>query len=110
MRILTYYAMLSIFVLPSCGSRTLLATDEEVFPPTFTAIRQRILIPRCGNCHAKLVSINALTSDLVVPGNPTESRLYKVVKSGDMPRYSPALKDPELKAIETWITNGAHND
>ena len=99
-----------LFGLSSCGSRTLLADDSEVFPPTFTAIRSRILVPRCVNCHAKLVSLTAFTSDLVIPGDAAGSRLYKVVKSGDMPRYSPALKDPELKAIETWITNGAKND
>ena len=96
--------------LTNCGSRELDVPSEEAFPSTFVAIRDRILKPRCENCHAKLLSHTALLGDLVVPGKPEESELYSEVKSGGMPLYSEKLGEPELLAIRTWILNGAKND
>lgn len=83
---------------------------EQAFPANFSAIRERILVPRCTNCHAGLASYKNVMDELIVPGSPDTSKLYNEVKSGKMPRYSPRLRDAELNAISNWITAGAKND
>jgi hypothetical protein len=47
-----------------------------------------------------------------VPGDPTNSTLYKEVQSGKMPPQpkQPALTAEEQQAIADWITAGATNN
>lgn len=46
----------------------------------------------------------------IVPGNPGESELYKVITDGEMPpKGSPALTAGQVTLIRQWITEGAQN-
>ena len=44
---------------------------------------------------------------LVVPGDPSSSSLYKILASGRMPLVGPRLNSDALAAIAGWIGAGA---
>ena len=96
----------------ACGSRVLDrgVSAEEAYPPTFKALRARILLPRCGQCHGLFLSHDELTSDLVAPGDVEGSDLYSMVSEKEMPPFSLKLTDDEIAAIRAWIEKGAPND
>lgn len=43
----------------------------------------------------------------IVPGKAATSHLVEVLRSGDMPKGQPPLKESEIAAIEKWIAAGA---
>lgn len=116
------YVILLLGFMVSCGSKELLVPEEEAYPATFTTIRDRILIPRCVNCHSGIVSHDFLLTDTqkegpsetpertVIPGDAEGSSLYKNIKNAKMPAYGQKLSEAEIKAIKKWIDNGAKND
>ncbi len=97
----------AVIVLTACGTRKLDVSAQEAYPPTFEAIRQRILIPRCSVCHSKIVSYAGIMNDLVVAGEPEKSKLFEEINSGGMPKDRGKLSDEEISAVKTWIVNGA---
>ncbi len=103
-------AFIPFFLLIGCGSDRAInsgVADQEAFPPTFTAIRQRIIEPRCTSCHESFVSHNLLVKKFIVPGSPQASELFEEVENGAMPPYGSKLMDEEIEAIRVWIENGA---
>lgn len=44
---------------------------------------------------------------IIVPGNAENSRLWRLVKSGAMPRKRPPLTAPEKNLLRSWIERGA---
>lgn len=109
------------------------APDED--PPLplaaeFESIRVNILVPKCQICHSPgkpvaripLVTKEDLLNsplDLVLPGNAEESGIFIAISRQDSKMMPPAkdasgnptgftrLSDPEIAAIQTWITDGA---
>ena len=104
----------SLFIfLWACGSQKLQVPAAQAFSSTFTSIRDRILIPRCANCHGGIISHKVLLAEnkmTIVPGDAANSRLYTVIESGEMPKYGQRLTDEEISAIQNWIEQGAKND
>lgn len=96
--------------LSSCGSRNLSAPAIEAYPPHFAALRDRVLRPRCGSCHPKILLYKEVRSYLVIPGKASESHLFNLINNGEMPKYGKKLTDEEIEAIKSWINNGATND
>jgi hypothetical protein len=43
----------------------------------------------------------------VIPGQPSQSVLYLLVESGDMPATGPRLSDVQVEIIRKWIADGA---
>jgi uncharacterized membrane protein len=103
-------ALTGVLLATGCGQKELSVPEAEAYPPNFSAIRDRILRPKCENCHAKIVAHDAVMEDLVVAGNPGASELYTEVESDEMPMYRSPLSDEEKRSIKTWIENGAAND
>ncbi len=103
------FLLVGLIFLSACGSRELSphTSSEVAFPAQFSSIRDRILIPKCINCHEELSSHKELLQGLVVPGKPASSELYEVISSGFMPPYSDQLLDEEKDAIRVWIEKGA---
>lgn len=103
-------------LLWGCGSQELQVPTAEAFPPTFTSIRDRILIPRCANCHSGVVSHSILLSESgskepsIVVGDAEGSNFYKAIESGKMPQYGEKLTEEEVAAVKAWIDAGAKND
>jgi len=67
----------------------------------------------CNYCHPNQKA-NMFTYDgirqLIVPGNPEQSLLYKKVYSGQMPPGGMRLKKAEVQVIYDWIQQGAMNN
>ena len=86
---------------------------------SFAAIKTQILDAKCAKCHAgasagggvDVSSYQSMMSNpgLIEAGQPTASRIYNEVASGDMPQDGSALPASEVSAIEQWILAGAPN-
>ncbi len=72
-------------------------------PVSFQRLSSEILTPRCAECHRSIVN-EARVLRWVVPGNPEESLLFQVVKSGEMPEDSAPLTSKELEVVRAYIT------
>lgn len=85
----------------------------------------KVLSRRCGNCHrtgnAKAgfdassrdaIIQGGRTGPAVVPGNPEESLLYKLVSHTEEPAMPPQgkLGDKDIQLIADWIKGGALDD
>jgi mono/diheme cytochrome c family protein len=87
-------------------------TDQEM-PADVLAILQG----RCAGCHTygqadpagwgSVLDVSRMISaDIVVPGEPNQSRLIdRVAVSGDMPPQGDRLKVEEIETLKKWITN-----
>jgi uncharacterized membrane protein len=80
------------------------AIATKAFPPKFSAIRDRILVPRCQYCHTNFESYEA------VHELAAEGELLEVLVEGEMPENGARLMDEEIDAIRQWIANGGAND
>lgn len=88
---------------------------------TFDSVIKPILESRCWKCHGPAAQKGELalhTPDMIqkgsesgpilAAGKPDESRLYEVVKHGEMPPQGEGtLTADEVEAIRHWIDNGA---
>ena len=103
-------ALLSI----SCGTRSLDkgVTAQRAYPSTFSAIRARILLPRCTPCHSLFASHKQLVDGLIKAGDADGSDLYVAIREKRMPPYGKAstLSNEEITAVRNWIQQGALND
>lgn len=98
----------------------------EVVKPTYSSIAKLILEPKCVICHGPSHAADGIRVDTyayllgtmggkrtVTIGNAIESKLYKSVKSKEMPPQSDgyvALDLTESNAIRDWINAGALNN
>lgn len=98
--------IISVGSLTSCGSRDLTESAETAYPADFVHLRDRILRPRCGSCHPKILQYKEVVSHLAVSGKPQASELYTVLESGEMPPYGSKLSDGEKEAVKQWIIKG----
>lgn len=84
---------------------------------------QPIFSKNCTSCHGgsgglwldsyDRVMAGANRGPVIVPGNPDESELYLRVTGESEPRMplnSSPLRDDEIEAIRTWISEGAPNN
>ncbi len=110
------------------------APEEDPLPlplaAEFESIRTNILIPKCQICHSPgkpVARIPLVTKEdlldspleLVIPGNIEESGLVIAITRTDSKMMPPSkdaqgnptgftrLSDPEIAAIQTWISEGA---
>ena len=94
--------------------------DSGTSGTSFSADVLPLLQSRCERCHGGRrteAGLSTVTySDLmagsygvnvVVPGSSQESRLVKVIVSGDMRRRSPPMPQDEIDVISAWIDEGA---
>jgi mono/diheme cytochrome c family protein len=96
------FGSLLLAAFSSCGSREL----HVPAPATFASIEALTIGPKCTQCHQSLSTYYGVLR-IVTPGDPANSPLFQQVNSGDMPKQSTKLSDPEIAAISSWIKNGA---
>lgn len=79
--------------------------EIEVEEPvaTFAEINASILTPKCLGCHKKMGDETLLISKWVTPGDPENSKMYKAVVSGSMPKKAERLSEKEIAAIASYI-------
>ena len=101
------------------GQRTTSSTVTQPTPPapnaapvSYAATIQPLLAANCLGCHSGQgvsVSSYAAVRNLVAPGNPAASTLYKVTSSGKMPPGG-SLTASQMQNIANWIYQGAQNN
>jgi mono/diheme cytochrome c family protein len=74
----------------------------EAYPAKFSAIRDRILVPRCQYCHTNFESYARVAS--------LSEEILEEVEEGGMPLNGTKLSEEQVEAIEAWIEEGAKND
>jgi mono/diheme cytochrome c family protein len=70
---------------------------------SFADINSNILVPKCLGCHKKMGDEALLISKWVTPGDPENSKMYKSVLNGSMPKKAERLSDEEIAAIASYI-------
>jgi mono/diheme cytochrome c family protein len=76
---------------------------EVEITTTFADINKDILVPKCLGCHKKMGDETLLISKWVTPGDPENSKMYKSVVNGSMPKKAERLSDKEIAAIASYI-------
>jgi len=109
------------FSLLACCALPLLAARAES-SPTFEAQVRPILKAHCFHCHGEGEELKGKvdlrlrrfmaekTTDegrVLVPGEPGQSLILKLIRSGDMPKGEKKLGAKEIAVIEEWIAAGA---
>ncbi len=62
----------------------------------------------CSACHGWASGYQDIVAEgLIVPGKPSESRLFEYVESGYMPPSPPAPTTAEIEVLRAWIAAGA---
>lgn len=73
-------------------------------PPRAVALISRY----CSACHGWASGYQAIVAEgSIVPGKPSESRLFEYVESGYMPPSPPAPTTSEIEVLRAWIAAGA---
>lgn len=56
---------------------------------------------------ARFLQKGGKSGPAIVPGEPSQSHLLELLKSGEMPKEKPRLADAEIAVVEAWIEAGA---
>lgn len=93
--------------------------EDPAGPVDYQRVYREILEPKCSRCHAGLeaedfvdvtnledMKNNFMYPDLLVKGNPAESRLYRAMESGRMPKRGEPVTPAELRLMRLWIFEG----
>jgi len=102
------------------------APIPPVTPPvdtaTFSFVNNKIIIPKCLNCHKPrdqggfgleddYTSYElTISTGSVVPGDSAASAMYNEVLNGKMPPSGASLSEDEVELIRAWIDAGALNN
>lgn len=70
----------------------------------FSIVKDKIFTPQCLQCHSWANNETEVIKR-IIPGNPANSSLFKIVKSGQMPQSKPRLTDQSLTLLEQYILN-----
>jgi len=82
-----------------------------------------ILTSRCLECHGgqktekgfnitsyEHVMAGSQNGAMVIPGNPTGSKLIQLIQQGKMPKRGPKVLPTQLQTLVNWIQAGALNN
>jgi hypothetical protein len=100
-----------LLLLSFAGCKVETGTDEssrfKVFnynldQVNFSVLKDNVLKPQCMQCHSWASSETEVLKR-IVPGDPDNSELYNLVKTGQMPASSPRLTDQSLNLVKLYI-------
>lgn len=90
---------------------------------SFSKDVQPILQSRCVNCHGGQRTSQSLdmtsyqklmtgssNGPVIVPGDPVNSLLIRMVQQGKMPKNGPLLLPQQIQTLSNWIKAGALNN
>jgi uncharacterized membrane protein len=94
------------------------AAPPEELKPTFSSLVANVFSPKCAMCHdtsnqQPITDYQYLKkSGWIVPKDLAKSTLYKAITDNGPQGMPPGdhLSTDEIKAIATWITNGAEDN
>ncbi|HYF33737.1 MAG TPA: PSD1 and planctomycete cytochrome C domain-containing protein, partial [Prosthecobacter sp.] len=99
-------ALLFSLALPLQSAEPQLTFEKDIRP---------IVKAHCTHCHGEEeelkgdvdLRLRRFMDDLLVPGQPANSDLVKIIRSGEMPKEGKQVSEEELALIEKWIAQGA---
>jgi cytochrome c553 len=82
---------------------------------TFEKDVRPIVKAHCTHCHGEEekpeggvdLRLRRFMDELIVPGQPDQSELVTIIRSGEMPKKGKPMPEHELAVIEQWIAQGA---
>ncbi len=95
---------------------TFLTLSATSFGTNFKDIKMNVLGPACMKCHSGFspkagVNVSSyfelMNSNVIVAGDPDNSRLYTVIASGKMPKNANMLSQEQIDLVRQWIQDGA---
>lgn len=107
MRFLLLLSLVSC--LPEKGPLTysvngIVENAEATEAVTFKEVQEKILAPKCLDCHGWVLNETRVLSK-IVPGRPEASKLFRVVENGSMPKDAPPLTTQELELLRGYINS-----
>ena len=80
--------------------------EEDEIKVTIQDIKEKVVDKYgCASCHSRYNDLENSLSSEVVAGSPQDSRFFKVMESGFMPRVGPRVTEEDLAIVEQYIQN-----
>ena len=106
MKLRVQILLLPLLATALCGAESPVTFEKHVRP---------ILKTHCTHCHGEEdkpkgdvdLRLRRFMDKIVVPGQPSQSKLVEVIRKGEMPEKGKPLAAEELAVIEQWISQGA---
>ena len=107
-------SILGLIALTGCGKGNG-SNEAALFPEShpvtansvvnFEALRAGVLSPRqCLNCHGNYGNEAGLLADgVILPGKFADSKLYRVLENGEMPKNLPHVSADDLALVQAYI-------
>jgi mono/diheme cytochrome c family protein len=105
------------------GAPTEAAAGAPAATVSFTNDIMPIIQSRCVNCHGgdrvekellmrtyEEIMAGSENGPVIVPGDPTNSKLVELVTNQKMPKRGPKLTPPQVQLIAEWVAAGAPNN
>jgi mono/diheme cytochrome c family protein len=116
-----------LFLLAGCGGQPSAPVQLPPHTPSATVRFSKDVLPifqeKCINCHggektSKGLDLKTYASlmagsqngAMIVPSDPTNSKLLQSVLSGKMPKRGPALPSEQIQLLMDWVSAGAKNN
>src|SRR5690606_19874620 len=107
----TISIIITTLLLISCGKRDgfefiethgndLQLEHEKLL--TFQDLRNRILVPHCITCHKRSGTEEGIEK-WVIAGDPENSKIFKVIRDGSMPKKADPLSTADLEFVRQYI-------
>jgi mono/diheme cytochrome c family protein len=87
---------------------------------SFAADIQPIFNANCTSCHGGVQNLSlesyenlsrgSINGQVIIPGNPEQSRLIQYVAGGYMPYGGPQLSPNQIQMLINWVAVGAPNN
>jgi hypothetical protein len=114
---------MGVLFLAACGKDNKDNQTQPTVTPlqaNFQSLNANVIGPKCLSCHGETAPIKDKHGNeirlgsydhllkYISPGNPDASKLFKDIKTGDMPRpKGNPLPASTVELFQTWIQNGA---
>ena len=101
--------LLAFTAISTAAAQDAAQSPGTPLPPAADPPRAVALIAKyCSSCHGWAAGYEEIVAeDRVIPGRPSESRLFEYVESGYMPPSPPAPSPAEIELLRAWIASGA---
>ncbi len=105
----SFPALLLVLAASAAWAQDASSSPGTPLPPAADPARAVAVIGKyCSACHGWATTYPEIVAeDRVVPGRPSESRLFDYVESGYMPPSPPAPSPAEIELLRAWIAAGA---
>ena len=104
-----------VLSLTATASPSALAAGPEERVLTFEKDVRPLVKAHCTHCHGEEekpeggvdLRLRRFMDELIVPGQPDQSELVQIIRSGEMPKKGKPMPEHELAVIVQWIAQGA---